>query len=101
MPQTLDFVQEVSERWHVPIVWMEYDLDEENAHTFKVVNHNSASRNGEPFDKLIDKYGRLPNAIKDFAQAISRLELGSNICAHLAGRNGTTRWGFAPMNQPG
>jgi hypothetical protein len=58
MPQTLDFVQEVSDRWNVPIVWLEYRPEKP---LFEVVNHNSASRNGEPFEALIRKRKYLPN----------------------------------------
>ena len=65
MPETLDFVQECSERWRVPITWLEYKNDE-NGVGFNVVNHNSASRNGEPFDNLIGKRRRLPNVFERF-----------------------------------
>lgn len=58
MPETLDFVAEVGGRWGVPIVWLEYLP---HAPHFQVVSHNSASRNGEPFDALIDKKQYLPN----------------------------------------
>ena len=58
MPQTLDFVAEVGRRWSVPITWLEY---RPAAPHFEVVSHNSASRNGEPFDALIDKKQYLPN----------------------------------------
>lgn len=58
MPQTLDFVQEVSDRWGIPITWIEY-LDE--APRFVVVSHNSASRDGEPFAALIRRRKFLPN----------------------------------------
>ena len=58
MPQTLDFVAEVGARWGVNIVWLEYRPIKP---LFEVVNHNSASRNGEPFDALIDKKQYLPN----------------------------------------
>ena len=56
MPETLDFVHECSERWNVPITWLEY-ARRENKVTFDVVNHNSASRDGEPFNTLLT-YGR-------------------------------------------
>lgn len=59
MPETLDFVQECGERWAIPIVWLEYRY--EGGHAFERVSHNSASRNGEPFDALIDQRGFLPN----------------------------------------
>lgn len=58
MPETLDFVQEVGERWGVRIVWLEYAGA---APFFDVVSHNSASRVGEPFDALIRKKKFLPN----------------------------------------
>lgn len=65
MPETLDFVQECSERWRVPITWLEYKNDDKGV-GFNVVNHNSASRNGEPFDNLIAKRRRLPNVFERF-----------------------------------
>jgi 3'-phosphoadenosine 5'-phosphosulfate sulfotransferase (PAPS reductase)/FAD synthetase len=76
MPETLDFVQECGERWGVRIVWLEYRLrwtgaphDVKNkifdtaANTFEVVNHNSASQNGEPMEQLLEYYGFIPTAL--------------------------------------
>ena len=65
MPETLDFVQECSERWSVPIVWLEYKKDKEGV-SYNIVNHNLASRNGEPFDNLITARRRLPNVFERF-----------------------------------
>lgn len=65
MPATLDFVQECSERWNVPITWLEYKKDI-NGVGFNIVNHNSASRNGEPFANLIKSRRRLPNVFERF-----------------------------------
>lgn len=42
----------------VPIVWLEY---RDQAPGFERVNHNSASRKGEPFEALIRKRKFLPN----------------------------------------
>lgn len=64
MPETLDFVQECSERWNVRIVWLEYDPAE--PHSTKIVSHNSAARNGEPFEVLIGKRKMLPNPVMRF-----------------------------------
>lgn len=58
MPQTLDFVQEISGRWSVPITWIEY---RPTAPFFEVVSHNNASRDGEPFEALIRRRKYLPN----------------------------------------
>lgn len=58
MPQTLDFVQEVGDRWKIQIVWVEYAP---SILGFDVVSHNSASRDGQPFESLIRKRKYLPN----------------------------------------
>jgi 3'-phosphoadenosine 5'-phosphosulfate sulfotransferase (PAPS reductase)/FAD synthetase len=57
---TLKFVQACSDNWNVPIIWVEYQHDKPH---FKVVDFETASRNGEPFEELI-RYGSrryLPN----------------------------------------
>lgn len=58
MPETLDFVQEVGSRWGVPIIWLEYTADKP---FFQQVCHNSAAREGEPFEAMIRKKKYLPN----------------------------------------
>lgn len=63
MPQTLDFVQEVGATWGVPIVWLEYLP---HAPHFQIVSHNSAARNGEPFEAMIRKKQYLPNQQQRF-----------------------------------
>ena len=73
MPETLDFVQECSDRWNVKIVWLEYD-NVDNKNTYKIVNHNLASRNGKPFETLIDKYKRLPNALQRFCTGVLKIQ---------------------------
>jgi 3'-phosphoadenosine 5'-phosphosulfate sulfotransferase (PAPS reductase)/FAD synthetase len=65
MPQTLDFVQECSDRWGVPITWVE-DAARGQGEIFDVVSHNSASRNGEPFSRLIDRKKSCPDQDKRF-----------------------------------
>lgn len=65
MPETLDFVNECSHRWNVPITWLEYKNDDDGV-GFNEVSHNSASRNGEPFENLIVKKRRLPNVFERF-----------------------------------
>ena len=58
---TLKFVQDCSERWNVPITWLEYRAD-----GYVVVDFASASRNGEPFDALTTKKSYLPNPVARF-----------------------------------
>lgn len=65
MPETLDFVQECASRWDVPIVWIEYDRPGGKA-GYKVVNHNSCSMFGEPFEALLRAKKYLPNVVTRF-----------------------------------
>lgn len=63
-PETLDFIDRVSTEWSVPIDWIERRMNSESG--FAVVDHATASRNGEPFAELIAKKRYLPNAIARF-----------------------------------
>lgn len=60
---TLRFVRDCGEHWNVNITWLEY-LPE--APGFKVVNFETASRNGQPFEALIAKKKYLPNPVARF-----------------------------------
>lgn len=63
MAQTLDFVNECAVKWNVPVVWLEYDRIDGKPVAL-TVSHDAASRDGEPFAKLIreTRNGRaLPN----------------------------------------
>lgn len=66
MPQTLDFVNEVGARWEIPIVWVEFDPRPPAGERFRVVSHNSAARDGEPFSDLIKRKRFLPNCVARF-----------------------------------
>lgn len=61
--ETLRFVHECSVRWNVRVRWVEWRPDnrESKYAAFEEVGYNSASRNGEPFEALIDLKRRLPN----------------------------------------
>jgi 3'-phosphoadenosine 5'-phosphosulfate sulfotransferase (PAPS reductase)/FAD synthetase len=63
---TLRFVQDCSERWNVPIVWLEYQAAEETADRWRLVDFETASRNGEPFEALIRSRNFLPNPVARF-----------------------------------
>jgi hypothetical protein len=67
MPATLDFVRDCAGAWSVRICWVEYRRDATNGRvTAEEVNHNSASRNGEPFEALIAERQFLPNPVMRF-----------------------------------
>lgn len=64
MPATLDFVARCGEAWGVHIHWLEFRARAETG--FEVVNHNSASRHGEPFAALLSAASALPNPVQRF-----------------------------------
>ncbi len=61
--ETLEFVQRCSDKWNVPITWVEF-LDDETK--YSLVDFWTASRNGEPFEALIRKRNYLPNPVTRF-----------------------------------
>ena len=63
-PATLDFIKEIETRWSVPIQWVERDFKNEAG--VRLVNFDTASKNGEPFGDLITKKHYLPNPITRF-----------------------------------
>jgi 3'-phosphoadenosine 5'-phosphosulfate sulfotransferase (PAPS reductase)/FAD synthetase len=63
---TLRFVQDCSERWNVPITWLEYQAADKFADRWRLVDFDTASRNGEPFEALIRKRNYLPNPVARF-----------------------------------
>ena len=87
MPETLDFVQECSDRWSVPITWLEYSR-QNNKVTFEVVNHNSASRNGQPLEKVIRAKRYLPNIMSRFCTQETKVRTIKRYLVSL----GWTRW---------
>jgi len=66
---TLEFVNECSKRWNVPIFWLEY-VEVDGEHSFKVVDYQTASRNGEPFEEIIKHFDNaLPNGRARYCSA--------------------------------
>ncbi|OZI17964.1 hypothetical protein [Bordetella genomosp. 7] len=64
--ETLAFIEECSQRWAVPITWLEWDGFENGSRSrclYRVVDFHSASRKGEPFAAMIDALGLLPNPV--------------------------------------
>lgn len=71
MEQTLEFVYRCSLEWDVDIAWIELDSMEdvsdsekpEYEKTYKVVDFETASRKGEPFDILLKAMPAIPNIV--------------------------------------
>ena len=71
--ETLEFVKRCQEEWAAPIVWLEYDVNPEGKgtrsdpkHIHRVVDFDTASRNGEPFLLAIRARRMIPNFYKRF-----------------------------------
>lgn len=72
MPETLDFVKACSDNWCVEIVWLELKSIErivkEGSRVvlnkeFAIVDYETASRNGEPFDIYLNGVPSIPTAV--------------------------------------
>jgi len=65
--ETLDFVNEISEKWDIHIHWLEMYLGKERPiYRTKEVTYETASRKGEPFEALLDRRKYLPNPVTRF-----------------------------------
>jgi 3'-phosphoadenosine 5'-phosphosulfate sulfotransferase (PAPS reductase)/FAD synthetase len=62
LPETLDFVNDCDKNWNLNVVWIEYCP----INKFKVVDYESASSDGLPFEQVIDMKQYLPNRVTRF-----------------------------------
>lgn len=69
-PATLDFVRDCADHWGVD-AWLEYT----GRKTYKIVNYDTASRKGEPFDQLTTDKKYLPNMVARFCTSALKVEL--------------------------
>lgn len=86
MPETLDFVQECSERWGVQITWLEFDADAE--HRTRIVNHNSAARDGEPLAAVLSTRNMPANPVMRFCTIDSKIKRLQAYARHILGLSG-------------
>ena len=62
LEKTLQFVDRCDKEWNLNVVWLEASIvyEKNKGTTYKIVNFETASRNGEPFQAMLKKYP-LPN----------------------------------------
>lgn len=60
--ETLEFIDKCDKEWNLNVVWLEADVQKEKGigTTYKIVDFETASRNGEPFEAMLKKYPK-PN----------------------------------------
>lgn len=75
MPQTLNFVRDCGDRWNVTIVWLEYDPSGVAHRKFRIVDHGSASRRGEPYEALLRERKYLPNPVTRFCTTTLKIRV--------------------------
>lgn len=96
MPETLDFVAEVGQRWGVMITWLEY---RPTMPMFEIVgpdgsNRPPASRNGEPFDAMIDKKKYLPNQRSRFCTVELKIRTAKRFLVSMGWKRWTNATGI-------
>ncbi|KVN71784.1 hypothetical protein WM03_17750 [Burkholderia ubonensis] len=82
--ETLEFINECSHRWLVPITWIEWDGFEEGSRSrchVRIVNFETASREGEPFSLLNEALGIRAAALPVRLRASLYPELPGNVAA--------------------
>lgn len=109
-PETLEFVERCACEWAVSMVWLEYRNTGESTanvrhvggHSFAVVDYATASREGEPFQAIIDAFGRfragkdkdavLPNVVQRFCTVEMKMRTCARYIDSLGWEDG---WGNA------
>lgn len=72
-PKTLDFINICDQEMSLDLTWIEADVKEKGVGTsYKVVDYETASRDGRPFEDIVKKYG-LPN--KDFPHCTREMKI--------------------------
>lgn len=75
--ETLRFVHGCGSRWGVRIHWLEFVTDRKRvpvAERFTEVGYNSASRNGEPFERMLTLKQRAPNSFRRFCTQLLKVQ---------------------------
>ena len=71
LPETLDFINECDNRWNLGILWLEY----RSKNSFEIVDYDTASRQGEPFEMAIkDNGGALPNTFMRYCTRVLKIQ---------------------------
>lgn len=87
--ETLRFVHECATRWNVRVRWLEWRTRTGDVEgRFEEVGFNSASRNGEPFEGLIEAKSYLPRSVMRFCTE----ELKIKVMKHFMVSLGYARW---------
>jgi len=70
---TLKFVKDCQDKWNVKINWLEYQWHEDTKQRWRLVDFETASRNGEPFAAAIKSRRYLPNPVTRFCTSLLKI----------------------------
>ncbi|WP_252979223.1 hypothetical protein [Pseudomonas cyclaminis] len=79
--KTLVFIDRIDKRWNVGIVWMEWCRvygQPDDAPWYKLVNFETASRNGEPFTMMLEYYAAYRKDVKNLPPVLPNFS--NNMC---------------------
>ena len=90
--ETLRFLRAMAHRWRVDIHWIEYRWHPERAggrkdpkHDVARVTFRTAARNGEPFSRMIQAKGYLPNPIQRICTSQLKIETAARYSRRILG----------------
>lgn len=86
---TLRFVHRIETEWRVPVVWVEFRDDEAG---YAVVDFETASRRGEPYEALIRKRKYLPNLVTRFCTSELKIRAMHRYLRSLGWADGDDGW---------
>jgi 3'-phosphoadenosine 5'-phosphosulfate sulfotransferase (PAPS reductase)/FAD synthetase len=90
--ETLEFVNDCEKHWGVKIHWLEhYFANEKPKHRTRIVTFKTASRKGEPFERLIDDRQMLPNPVARYCSS----ELKIKVISRFMKSKGFKTWSAA------
>lgn len=91
MPETLDFVNDAEKKFKCKIIWLEY---RDKKPFYEVVGHNSASRNGEPFESIINKKQYLPNVVTRYCSDVLKYRTAKRYLVNIGEKKWYSAIGF-------
>ena len=92
-PATYKFLYQLQEKWGMDITWLEYRPE---APWFEVVCHNSYTRDGRYFEKLIKKRKAVPNREKRFCTIELKIKTARRYIRSLGIKEWVSCIGFRP-----
>ena len=88
LEETLEFIHKIETEWNIPIHWLELDIGINPKWQSKEVTYKTASRNGEPFEKLLDNSSSKPS----FFRRSCTIELKINVINRFMRQKGYKEW---------